>query len=206
MTTTTAPIQEVISCMILGVMPKINSKGEPYLQFELARDDDQYPKKYSSWNITPELQAIAKQPNTRQNLLIQRSQLKRDKPDNGKHFNYFWEVLGVGGEVAAAPPPPRTVTSAAAPSLPPGNDPRQESIERQVALKEAVHAAVTAWGDYKTTEQLVNQVAELYAGFYGLLANGSVPASGPTSPVQPPEGSPATTASEADDPWAGEDL
>ena len=202
MTTPTAPIQEVISCMILGVMPKINSKGEPYLQFELARDDDQYPKKYSAWNITPELQAIA--PNTRHNLLIQRSQLKRDKPDNGKHFNYFWEVLGVGGAVAAAPPPPRTVTSAAAPSLPPG-DPRQESIERQVALKEAVHAAVTSWGDYKTTEQLVSQVADLYAGFYALL-NSSVPVSGSVSPVQPPEGSPATTVSEAADPWAGEDL
>jgi len=202
MTTTTAPIQEVISCMILGVMPKINSKGEPYLQFELARDDDQYPKKYSAWNITPELQAIA--PNTRHNLLIQRSQLKRDKPDNGKHFNYFWEVLGVGGAVVAAPPPPQTETSAA-PSLPPYDDPKQESIERQVALKEAVHAAVTAWGDYKTTEQLVSQVADLYAGFYALL-NSSVPVSGSVSPVQPPEGSPATTVSEADDPWAGEDL
>ena len=191
--------------MILGVMPKINSKGEDYLQFEVKRDDDDFPKKYAAWTITPELQAIAKQPNTRQNLLIQRSQLKRDKPDNGKHFNYFWEVLGVGGEVAAAPPPPRTETSAA-PSLPPGNDPKQESIERQVALKEAVHAAVTAWGEYKTTEQLVSQVAELYAGFFGLVANGSVPASGSVSPVQPAEPPPATTVSEADDPWAGEDL
>jgi hypothetical protein len=199
MTTTTAPIQEVMSCMILGVMPKINSKGEDYLQFEVKRDDDDFPKKYAAWTITPELQAIAKQPNTRQNLLIQRSQLKRDKPDNGKHFNYFWEVLGVGGAVAPPPPPPRTGTSAATPSLPPG-DPRQESIERQVALKEAVHAAVTAWGEYKTTEQLVTQVADLYAGFYALL-NSSVPVSGSVSPVQP-----GTSASEADDPWAGEDL
>jgi hypothetical protein len=204
---TTAPIQEVISCTLVEASEKISSRGQKYLEFivERADDDRGYKQKYSAWIITPELDALSKAPRPQQyNLLIQRGGVKRDKPDNGQKYNYFWDVLSVGGEVA--PPPPRTVTSAAAPSLPPGNDPRQESIERQVALKEAVHAAVTSWGDYKTTEQLVNQVAELYAGFYGLLANGSVPASGPTSPVQPPEGSPATTASEADDPWAGEDL
>lgn len=205
---TTASIEEVISCMVLGVMPKVNSKGDDYLQFEVKRDDDDFPKKYSAWTITPELQALASQPNTRHNLRIKRGQLKREKVDNGMHFNYFWEVVGVssGGPPPVAAQPSRQegqIEGRSHVQSPSATDPRQVSIERQVALKAAVHAAGTVWGDYKTSEQFILQVSELFYGFWHLLderaPSHTVAAEPPPGHVQPPQD--RQQASVPDDPF-----
>lgn len=104
-------------------------------------------------------------------LGIQAHKLKTDKADNGSFINYYWTVISIGPAVEETSPAPQ----------PNGNghaieprDPVGQSIERQVALKEARQAvadfmALDTEGGACREENYLGFVNRFYDHFVGLL-------------------------------------
>jgi len=144
---------ETHTCLVKGVTLKQKSDGSNYYDVQLQFDHDKYPRTIKCWDWK-QLESLVSQPNTRHALIFQRDKLKDGKDDDGKWESYWWQVLGLAETVtqeipratptAPATPVPdhRRATATVPQQHIPGADPRQRSIERQVAFKAAVDLAL----------------------------------------------------------------
>jgi hypothetical protein len=132
-------------------------------------------------------------------LDIDKGSLKANA-DGSHEWDYYWDVTAIKRAedetpTTTAPPKP----SAPAPQSPERRqdasyspDPTRQSIERQVALKEARRAATDMWNllpwegePQRSAATYVNLVETVYVHFVRFLNNG--PTNGPHNPPSPPK-------------------
>ena len=140
MTTTEVPIRRTIQCIIKGVTVKMSTNGNEYLDIEVLHNGLKYPNIYKCWE-PEELEHLAHHVNEEWAIILERGRLKDGKENNNDPKNYWWDAVGEDDTSAPEAPPPdhsEPVTEVQRPvPTPSRSDPTRDSIERQVALKEA---------------------------------------------------------------------
>lgn len=174
--TTQNAVRRTITCTVKGVTEKEASNGSPYRDIQVQVDGRQYPEVFKCWD---QGQLLNLKPGSRHAIILERSGTKPGKTDDGQAGSYWWNAVGetelLKQEPQSAPTPNRGPAPVAGAGNGIATDPRQASIERQVAFKAVIDLLIAGQvgndigEDTRLDEYILHWTNKLQAVIQGTL-------------------------------------